>query len=79
MQALLEQTADDLERFQRALPESERERRGNAQQMVGLDASLTRRSEHLGSKQADSVNWREPGANCAAAARHSPATPAALA
>ncbi|MCX7562283.1 flagellar motor protein MotA [Xanthomonadaceae bacterium XH05] len=48
VQALLEQTADGLERMQRALVESERERRGNAQQMAELNTHLARLSEHLG-------------------------------
>ena len=48
VQALLEQTADGLERMQRALVESERERRGNAQQMAELSAALVRLTEHLG-------------------------------
>lgn len=48
VQALLEQTADGLERMQRALVESERERRGNAQQMAELNAHLGRLSEHIG-------------------------------
>lgn len=48
VQALLEQTADGLERMQRALVESERERRGNAQQMAELNDNLARLSEHLG-------------------------------
>ena len=48
VQALLEQTADGLERMQRALVESERERRGNAQQMAELNAHLGRLSEHMG-------------------------------
>ena len=48
VQALLEQTADGLERMQRALVESERERRGNAQQMAELNTHLAKLSEHLG-------------------------------
>ncbi len=48
VQALLEQTADGLERMQRALVESERERRGSAQQMAELNEHLARLSEHLG-------------------------------
>ncbi len=48
VQALLEQTADGLERMQRALVESERERRGNAQQMAELNGHLEKLSEHLG-------------------------------
>ncbi len=47
VQALLEQTADGLERMQRALVDSERERRGGAQQMAELNAHLARLSEHL--------------------------------
>jgi len=42
VQALLEQTADGLERMQRALVESERERRGSAEQMGELNAQLAR-------------------------------------
>src|SRR5690554_3692633 len=48
VQALLEQTADGLERMQRALVESERERRGNAQQMAELSTHLAKLTEHLG-------------------------------
>lgn len=48
VQALLEQTADGLERMQRALVEGERERRGSAQQMAELNMHLGRLSEHLG-------------------------------
>ena len=47
VQALLEQTADGLERMQRALVDSERERRGGAQQMAELNMHLARLSEHL--------------------------------
>ncbi len=52
VQALLEQTADGLERMQRALVESERERRGNAQQMGELNTQLARLSEHLGNQSS---------------------------
>ena len=48
VQALLEQTADGLERMQRALLEGERERRESAQQMTELNTHLGRLSEHLG-------------------------------
>lgn len=47
VQALLEQTADGLERMQRALVDSERERRGSVQQMAELNDHLARLSEHL--------------------------------
>jgi len=55
VQALLEQTADGLERMQRALVESERERRGNAQQMAELNAHLEKLSEHLGKESRATV------------------------
>jgi hypothetical protein len=45
VQALLEQTADGLERMQRAFVESERERRGSSEQMGELSAQLARLSE----------------------------------
>lgn len=45
VQALLEQTADGLERMQRAIVESERERRGAAEQMGELAAQLGRLAE----------------------------------
>ncbi|MBB5207964.1 flagellar motor protein MotA [Chiayiivirga flava] len=48
VQALLEQTADGLERMQRAIVDSERERRGNAEQLSELNTQLARLSEHLG-------------------------------
>ena len=48
VQALLEQTADGLERMQRALVESERERRGNAEQIGELNAQLARLAETQG-------------------------------
>ena len=48
VQALLEQTADGLERMQRALVESERERRDGAQQLAELNHNLAKLGEHLG-------------------------------
>ena len=42
VQALLEQTADGLERMQRALVESDRERHGSAMQMAELNTQLAR-------------------------------------
>lgn len=42
VQALLEQTADGLERMQRAIVDSERERRGAAEQMAELSTHLAR-------------------------------------
>ncbi len=55
VQALLEQTADGLERMQRALVESERERRGNAQQMAELNGHLEKLSQHLGKESRATV------------------------
>ena len=48
VQALLEQTADGLERMQRAIVDSDRERRGNAEQLSELNTQLARLSDHLG-------------------------------
>lgn len=48
VQALLEQTADGLERMQRALVESERERREHAGQFAELNGQLSRIAELLG-------------------------------
>lgn len=45
VQALLEQTADGLERMQRAIVESERERRGAGEQMAELSVQLARLAE----------------------------------
>jgi hypothetical protein len=45
VQALLEQTADGLERMQRAIVESERERRGANEQMAELSTHLARLAE----------------------------------
>lgn len=45
VQALLEQTADGLERMQRAIVDSERERRGAAEQMAELSTHLARLAE----------------------------------
>jgi len=48
VQALLEQTADGLERMQRALTESERERRASSAQFSELNTQLARMSDLLG-------------------------------
>ncbi len=48
LEALLEQTADGLERMQRALGESERERHGANQQLGELGAQLGRLADLLG-------------------------------
>lgn len=48
VQGLLEQTAEEMERIQRALVESERERRGLAVQLQELSAQLERLSALLG-------------------------------
>ncbi len=48
VQALLEQTADGLERMQRALGEAERERRASSEQLGELNAQLTRLADLLG-------------------------------
>lgn len=45
VQALLEQTADGLERMQRAIVEADRERRGAQEQLVELNAQLARLAE----------------------------------
>lgn len=47
VQALLEQTADGLERMQRAIVESDRERRASAEQLAELNQQLARLSELL--------------------------------
>jgi len=47
VQALLEQTADGLERMQRALTESERERRASSGQLGELNTQLTRLADLL--------------------------------
>jgi hypothetical protein len=47
VQALLEQTADGLERMQRAFAENERERRTGADQLAALNAQLGRLNELL--------------------------------
>lgn len=47
VQALLEQTADGLERMQRALTESERERRGSGEQLGELNTQLGRLADLL--------------------------------
>jgi septal ring factor EnvC (AmiA/AmiB activator) len=47
VQALLEQTADGLERMQRALTESERERRSAGEQFGELNTQLTRLADLL--------------------------------
>lgn len=48
VQALLEQTADGLERMQRALTESERERRNSSEQLGELNTQLSRLADVLG-------------------------------
>lgn len=48
VQALLEQTADGLERMQRAIVENERERRGANEQLAELNTQLARLTEFLG-------------------------------
>jgi hypothetical protein len=48
VQALLEQTADGLERMQRALVESERERRSSGEQLSELNTHLGRLTDLLG-------------------------------
>jgi hypothetical protein len=48
VQALLEQTADGLERMQRAMIESERERRNSSEQLGELNAQLARLTDFLG-------------------------------
>jgi len=48
VQALLEQTADGLERMQRALTESERERRQSSEQFGELNTQLARLADLLG-------------------------------
>ncbi len=48
VQALLEQTADGLERMQRALTESERERRNSSEQLDELNTQLSRLADLLG-------------------------------
>jgi uncharacterized protein YukE len=48
VQALLEQTADGLERMQRALTESERERRQSSEQFAELNTQLGRLADLLG-------------------------------
>jgi len=45
VQALLEQTADGLERMQRAIVENERERRANGEQLAELNTQLARLTE----------------------------------
>jgi hypothetical protein len=47
VQALLEQTADGLERMQRAIVDSERERRGGHEQMAELNRQLLKLNEQL--------------------------------
>lgn len=48
VQALLEQTADGLERMQRALTESERERHNSSEQLGELNTQLSRLADLLG-------------------------------
>lgn len=47
VQALLEQTADGLERMQRAIVDNERERRGGSEQIAGLASQLARLNDLL--------------------------------
>jgi septal ring factor EnvC (AmiA/AmiB activator) len=47
VQALLEQTADGLERMQRAIADSERERRAGAEQLAALNQHLGRLGDLL--------------------------------
>lgn len=54
VQALLEQTADGLERMQRAIVDSERERRSNAEQLAELNAQLSKLTEHLSKESRNS-------------------------
>jgi hypothetical protein len=53
VQALLEQTADGLERMQRAMIESERERRNSSEQLGELNAQLARLTDFLGRESRD--------------------------
>jgi len=53
VQALLEQTADGLERMQRAIGENERERRGGNEQLGELSAQLARLTDMLGRDARD--------------------------
>lgn len=53
VQALLEQTADGLERMQRALIESERERRNSSEQLGELNTQLSRLTDILGREQRE--------------------------
>jgi hypothetical protein len=53
VQALLEQTADGLERMQRAIGENERERRGGNEQLGELNAQLARLTDLLGRDARD--------------------------
>ncbi len=48
VQALLEQTADGLERMQRAITESDRERRASGEQLAELNTQLGRLADVLG-------------------------------
>jgi septal ring factor EnvC (AmiA/AmiB activator) len=48
VQALLEQTADGLERMQRALTETERERRNSSEQLGELNTQIGRLADLLG-------------------------------
>lgn len=53
VQALLEQTADGLERMQRAIVENERERRGGNEQLSELNVQLGRLTDLLGRDARD--------------------------
>lgn len=54
VQALLEQTADGLERMQRTMIESERERHNSSEQMAELNTQLGRLTDLLGRESRDS-------------------------
>ena len=56
VQALLEQTADGLERMQRAIVDSERERRGGHEQMAELNRQLLKLNEQLTQQQGGSMS-----------------------
>jgi len=55
VQALLEQTADGLERMQRAIVDNERERRGSAEQLSELNTQLGKLNDLL-SRESRAVN-----------------------
>jgi biopolymer transport protein ExbB/TolQ len=53
VQALLEQTAEGIERMQRSAAESERERRATAEHLGELNAQLTRLADLIGRESRD--------------------------